>query len=405
MSRNAVALTLAGLALIALGAGAVAATAGDSAADPSAAAVAYANALAEGKTAAAWDLLSSESRGKISAADWQQAFSKASSVRRPPTNSLIQALASEQAHPLVSDVLVRPGQALIRVSGSLPVTQEIVLVRESVGWRVDLAATDEINSRAAAASFMEALNAQAQLRGPQSALSVIQPSNLPLLRILLGPDARNYRAVSADVQGDRATVHLQADVPVNFVLRAMRQGPGWAIDLSRPVLPLEVGAADSLETAAAIADQVTCQEQLQQLGRAMQMYTAASGGLLPDAAGWLDKLREFMPEAPSLHCPSDPKAGISYAYNANLEGKRQAEIASPATTPMVFASTLHGTNPADTGESWPDTVRHPDGNMVLFVDGTVRPVLRKPRFDVTLRPPQPPSARAPRAPSLRVPRQ
>jgi prepilin-type processing-associated H-X9-DG protein len=150
---------------------------------------------------------------------------------------------------------------------------------------------------------------------------------------------------------------------------------------------------------------VTCQEQLQQLGRAMQMYTAASGGLLPDAAGWLDKLREFMPEAPSLHCPSDPKAGISYAYNANLEGKRQAEIASPATTPMVFASTLHGTNPADTGESWPDTVRHPDGNMVLFVDGTVRPVLRKPRFDVTLRPPQPPSARAPRAPSLRVPRQ
>ncbi len=68
--------------------------------------------------------------------------------------------------------------------------------------------------------------------------------------------------------------------------------------------------------------------------------------------------------------------------NRNLAGKRRSQVADPSSTPLLFESALHTANPSDTGESWPEPALHGDGNLVLYVDGSVRAVKRKPSFAV-----------------------
>jgi prepilin-type processing-associated H-X9-DG protein len=117
------------------------------------------------------------------------------------------------------------------------------------------------------------------------------------------------------------------------------------------------------------------------------MYAAASDDLFPDPDRWLDQIRPYISPSLDLHCPADPYAGISYAMNRNLAGKRRREVANQNGTPLLVESILHTANPADTGESWAEPPRHPGGNLVLFVDGSVRLLRKKIAFDVTEAPP------------------
>ncbi|UCC69674.1 MAG: hypothetical protein JSV79_07220, partial [Armatimonadota bacterium] len=327
-----------------------------------------------------WGLLSSESRTQITAVEWENAFTRRPSVRKPAPSTLLRALVSAPTPPSVIEVLPRAAEALVRVAGSVQITQQIVLVREPAGWRVDLAASDRLNSAEAGRIFIDAIREEATASAPRRAG---MPSASPsLLRALLAPQAKDYRVIEADVEADRAQVTVVAEMPVSLVLRAFRVGPGWTVDLTRPMLSVDATHPRPLKKAVAAADKASCEDQLRRLAKAIQMYAARSDDMFPDPERWLDQIRPHLPHPAGVHCPADSVEGVSYAMNRNLAGKRRREIGKQSTTPLLFESSLHTDNPADTGESWVDSPRHPGGNLVLFVDGSVRAAPKKPSFTV-----------------------
>jgi prepilin-type processing-associated H-X9-DG protein len=350
-------------------------------------AVSYATALAEGELARSWELLSAESQTRMTGLDWEKAFRQRPQTRKPSATGLLRAIAAAEEPPTAGDVLLRRDEALIGVSGSVQITQHIVLVREDGAWRVDLEATDRINSRVAAQTFLDALREESGAAGPAQRARRPQ-SNLPMLQVVFAPEAKDYQALGAEIEGDRADVILGAELPVSVVLRTKRVGPGWMVDLTRPALDIDPTEPDPLAKAAAKADQSLCEERLRSLGRAFQMYAAASDDLFPDPDRWLDQIRPYLDKSTEPHCPADPTAaGVSYAMNRNLAGWRRRDVGNQNSTPLLIESDLHTANPADTGESWSDPARHDNGNLVLFVDGSVRLLTAKPLFEVTKAPP------------------
>lgn len=346
------------------------------------AAVGYANALARRDVNTSWKLLSSRSRGGITAVTWDEAFRKRPAVRTPSTNALLKAIATAETPPVAGPVLVQTDEAFVQVSCPVVISHQIVLMKEEGGWGVDLEATDELNSRRAGQIFLDAIREEAGAgrpprltRGPRSGAAMLQA--------FFAPEAADYQVLEAHVEGDRAEVTVGAEVPINIVLRAQRVGPGWMVDLSRPVLSVEPTDPDPLAKAAAAENRTTCQSQLRQLARAFQMYAAACDDALPDPDRWLDLIRPYLTGGAEVHCPADLERGVSYAMNRNLAGKRRREVADQNSTPLLFESTLHGRNPADIGESWADPPRHSGGNYVLYVDGSVRSSAAKPSFEVT----------------------
>lgn len=377
------------------------------------AAAAYANALAAGSLGQAWQMLSSQSKAEISVVEWQEAFRQTARARKPPPTALLRAIA-ESGAPLVGDVLAGPEEALIEVKGAVEIPLKLILVKEAGEWKVDAAASDQMNSRQAAVDFLEAVRAEAAPSGPRM-LTPSQAVSMEVLRALLAPEARRYEVTGAEVEGERAEVSLAAEIPVNLVLRAARSGPGWLVDLSRPLVPVDTSSRDPLREAMAVSDQTDCENQLRQLARAIQMYAASSADMVPDPARWLDQVKPYVPQPAQLHCPRDAEPGLSYAMNANLAGKRLHQISNPSLTVLLFESTSHAANAADKGESWPTHARHPGGYLVAFADGSVRLVAAKPGFDVTegpaggrqgvVVPGRAPQRRppAPRPPGVRVP--
>jgi len=362
-----------------------AASPGEAAAGPGDAAVAYANALALGNTQRAWQLLSTKSRESTDAAQWQTSFEQRQPALKPPATTVLRALATAPEAPSITEVLVKSGEAYLEVKGNVQVTQHVVVVKEAGGWRVDIAATDAMNSKEAGQLFLDAVRDDAlsgQSRGGRA-----PSAGLPLLRAMLAPQAKDYRVLRVDGDQTRADVVVAAEVPANLVLRATRSGPGWAVDFSRPLAQVDLSSPEPLKEAAAQANRQACEEQLRQLSSAIQLYAASSDDMLPDPARWLDQIAMYLPQPARLHCPADAKPGVSYAMNRNLAGKRRREVANPTMVPLLFESGLHARNAADTGQSWPDPAWHPGGVLVLYLDGSVRLTAAKPSFEAPKAPP------------------
>jgi len=312
-------------------------------------ALTYPNALATGELTKAWNLLSAQSRTCLTAPQWEAAFRTPPPTSKTLASALLRAFASAETPPLLADVSVGPDQSLIQVSGSVQISYQLVLVKDPAGWRIDLLASDHLNSLQAAGLFLDLVRESAT--APRSRLPNA-PSGLTVARALLASEVKQYEILQAEVQQDRAQVTVGAEIPVNLVLRATRVGPGRGVDMMNPLVEVSFTSPHPLR----------------------------------------------------LHCPADLQEGVSYAMNRNLAGKRRTEIGSPANVPLIFESTLHTANPADTGESWADPSRHPDGNFVLFADGSLRSVLQKPSFEVTPAQAQPGAPQRPvgqLAPSLR----
>lgn len=364
-------------------------------------ALVYANALARGDVNASWQMLSSKSQEEVGAVQWHNAFRGRPEARTPPANALLKAIATADQPPVPGPVSVQMDEAFVQVSGPVVISHQIVLVKEEDGWRVDLKATDELNSQRAGQIFLDAIREEAGAERPPRG----SRGGAAMLQAFFAAEAEDYEVLQAQVEGDRAEVAVGAEVPVNIVLRAHRVGPGWMVDLSRPMLSVEPTHPNPLQEAAAAADKSECQSQLRQLARAFQMYAAASDDALPDPDRWLDLIRPHLPTQVKVHCPADPEEGVSYAMNRNLAGKRRPEIAQQNSTPLLFESALHGRNPADTGESWVHPPRHPGGNYVLYVDGSVRLSPTSPSFEVTEAKPSaghPSGTKRPHRPRVRV---
>ncbi|HUU54547.1 MAG TPA: hypothetical protein VMY87_06465 [Armatimonadota bacterium] len=345
-------------------------------------ALAYSKALIDRDTNTAWGLLSAKSHSEIDPVEWQQGFLPRPAPRPPSANVLLRALATSEPPASIGDILVRISGALIEVNDSIQITQQVVLLKQGDRWLVDLAASDQLNARAAAQVFLDAVVSESAT--PSAPRPVRLPgSNLPMVRALLASQAKDYYVLEADIDGDRARVTLACDLPVNLVLRAVRVGPGWTVDLSRPVITTDPTSPNALQEAADTARKAACEDRLRRLAGAFQMYTQASEDLLPDPDTWVEQMRPFLPDGMPLRCPGDKAEGIGYAMNSNLAGKKRGEIANPGSTPLLYESTLHTSNPSGTGEGWPEPAFHAGGNMVLFVDGSARATRQKPSFVVT----------------------
>ncbi len=381
--KSGVALTTIGCALVLLLSGPLLAATSSETAPKEVAAVAldYTQALVRGDMRTSWNLLSAASRAANDIAHWEASFATGAASRPPAPNAILKALATANPPATANKTLVLGSEALIEVKGSVEIGRTVVLVKEGNRWLVDLAASDEVNSQEAAQTFLEAIaddagvSAQRPVRTPQT--------SLPMLRTLLAPEAKDYRVSQTEMRGDRAYVTVVADLPVTLVLRAKRQGPGWQVDLARPLVTTNPTSADPLNEAVGSIKQSDCQDQLRRLGQAIQMYSSLSEDLLPDPDRWIEQIRPYLSGPPALHCPADATEGVSYAMNRNLAGKKRSEIGNPAMTPLLYESSLHTANPADRGESWQTPTRHADGNMVLYVDGSVRPSEQPPSFTPT----------------------
>jgi len=79
------------------------------------AAVGYANALVRRDVNTSWKLLSSRSRGGITAVTWDEAFRKRPAVRTPSTNALLKAIATAETPPVAGPVLVQTDEAFVQV--------------------------------------------------------------------------------------------------------------------------------------------------------------------------------------------------------------------------------------------------------------------------------------------------
>jgi prepilin-type processing-associated H-X9-DG protein len=355
--------------------------------DAGEAAVAYSNALALGNVDRAWNLLSATSKQGLTKEQYQAAFGAPRATPKPPASTVLRAIAAGSESPTVGGVMVRGENSYVHVKGDVQVTQTVVLVKEPGGWRVDLGPTDEANSRDAAELALAAEREQ----GPAPARGQRPDVSLPMLRIMLRSEAKNYKVLKTEVSGDQATVSVGADVPVSVVFQEVRSGAGWTV---RTLAPVDILSEDPLRDALLASEQQECENQLRQIGAAIQMYASRSDDMLPDPARWLDQIRPYLREPSELHCPADPGAsGVSYAMNSNLAGKRRRDVGNPSTVPMVFESTAHGPNVANAGESWPHTAWHKGGVMVLYADGSVRQTPQKPSFAVP--PPTPGAATRP----------
>ncbi|MFB3880802.1 MAG: hypothetical protein ACE149_06035 [Armatimonadota bacterium] len=368
--------------------------------EAAAAAVRFANGLAAGDLRTGYQLLSSDSKKRINGVQWEEAYRTRSAARMPSGNDLLRALAAGEEPPTVGEALLEAGEALVPVSGVVRVTEQLVLVKEGGAWLVDLAASDKLNSREAAEVFVEAVASGSPtpraVRAPDSA-------GPPMLRAVMATEAKDFHVLDESVSGDRAEVTLACDVPVSVVLRVIRSGAGWTVDFTRPLVNTSPTSPDPLKEAAQSNLQATCQDQLRQLGQALQMYAAANNDTYPDPSHWVERIRPFVGESASLHCPADRTPGISYAMNKNLVGKKRSMILNASTTPVLYESALHSANPTDTGQSWPAQALHAAGNMVLYADGSVRPTTAQPSFVVTEGIQPPPAAGRPQPQGRRQP--
>ena len=102
-----------------------------------------------------------------------------------------------------------------------------------------------------------------------------------------------------------------------------------------------------------------CGYNVHALGIAMAEYQMEHGGRLPDASKWVDEIRPYVKDPRVFRCPADPTKGrTSYGMNANLSGKRDAEIADRSDTVLLYEAAQAGANPHGTGQDLPPQGRH-----------------------------------------------
>ena len=134
------------------------------------------------------------------------------------------------------------------------------------------------------------------------------------------------------------------------------------------------------ERARQQAAQASCASNLKQLAVGMLMYAQDHDEQFPPADRWSDAIYPYIKNDQLLRCPGTPQREFGYAFNRALSGRRLAEIANPAETPLLFDSKTGKKNAADDGRSWPSPGRHNDGNDCAFVDGHVKWFREKPSF-------------------------
>jgi len=118
----------------------------------------------------------------------------------------------------------------------------------------------------------------------------------------------------------------------------------------------------------------TCPENLKQLYTAVSLYADSWDGVLPAADHWMTAIKDNVPNDVWLRCP-DAASGAGnhgYAMNPALGGKKLADIANRAKTPLFYDSSDLKADAHGGPETMPVPGRHTGRDNVVYVDGQVR---------------------------------
>jgi hypothetical protein len=193
-----------------------------------------------------------------------------------------------------------------------------------------------------------------------------------LTEMLLLPLSKRVQYVPGEMvmDGDtaRLTVVATVTVPQTLVLRKGAEGK-WIVDLEASAMASTgLGASVMLE-GLALSEQTECLSNLKQLALAVLMWAQDHDEVLPPAKDWGKELFPYLKNEEVFRCPAVPGLECGYAYNADIAGRKLAEIADPAATVLFYESTLGQLDAADRGESQPRPGRHNGGNARAYVDG------------------------------------
>jgi len=74
------------------------------------------------------------------------------------------------------------------------------------------------------------------------------------------------------------------------------------------------------------AQTINCVNNLKQLGLAIKIYAVDHDGQLPLAATWCDAIQNEVGSTKIFQCAAEPGRRCAYAFNARLDGKKEAEV-------------------------------------------------------------------------------
>jgi len=99
---------------------------------------------------------------------------------------------------------------------------------------------------------------------------------------------------------------------------------------------------------------------IKNIGLALLMYAEDNQGYLPQAGNWVDATYPYVKDWKIFHCPADKShSRSSYAFNANLGGKKLEDIKNPNAVILAYETNHPGDNPVGIGQDFPPRERHP----------------------------------------------
>lgn len=136
----------------------------------------------------------------------------------------------------------------------------------------------------------------------------------------------------------------------------------------------------ALARAKQRAQTINCVNNMKQLALAVKIYALDHNDQFPPAGTWCDAIQGNVgsPQnrrsaAKIFQCPADPGLRCAFAFNANLDGKKEGEI-DPETV-LLFESDVGWNGSGGAGELKPH--RHSYRSVtVAFADGSVRQIPR-----------------------------
>jgi hypothetical protein len=114
---------------------------------------------------------------------------------------------------------------------------------------------------------------------------------------------------------------------------------------------------------------------IKNLGLALMMYAEDYDGYLPQGGNWVDATYPYdAKDWKIFQCPADKSLSrSSYAFNANLGGKKLEDIKNPNTIILAYETNNPGDNPVGIGKDFPPRERHKSlaqyGGVAVFADG------------------------------------
>jgi prepilin-type processing-associated H-X9-DG protein len=131
----------------------------------------------------------------------------------------------------------------------------------------------------------------------------------------------------------------------------------------------------SVNYARPAAQRASCSSNMKQLAMGMLMYCQDYDGKFPIAARWDTDLMPYIKNMTVFRCPGRPVPN-GYAFNSRLSGVDSTRLASAATVPMLFESSMGSPGTADALTSF--VAPHNGNGGVAYADGHVQFVTKAP---------------------------